>query len=63
MLLEACRKSNLVKLDASQKVVKVDQTADGITAQTESGKEYRGAALIGADGLWSTIREMVESLS
>ena len=26
---------------------------------TESGKEYRGAALIGADGLWSTIREIV----
>ena len=26
---------------------------------TESGKEYRGAALIGADGLWSTIRQMV----
>ncbi len=26
---------------------------------TESGKAYRGAALIGADGLWSTIREML----
>ena len=26
---------------------------------TESGKDYRGAALIGADGLWSTIRQMV----
>ena len=26
---------------------------------TESGKEYRGAALIGADGLWSTIRQIV----
>ena len=31
----------------------------GVTVQTESGKEYRGAALIGADGLWSTIREIV----
>ena len=27
--------------------------------KTESGKDYRGAALIGADGLWSTIRQMV----
>ena len=59
VLLEACRKSNLVKLDASQKVIKVDQAGDGVTARAESGKDYRGAALIGADGLWSTIREMV----
>ena len=28
-------------------------------ARAESGKDYRGAALIGADGLWSTIRQMV----
>jgi 3-hydroxybenzoate 6-monooxygenase len=59
VLLEACRKSDLIRLDAAQKVIKVDDTADGITLKTESGKECRGAALIGADGLWSTIREIV----
>src|SRR6202171_4713270 len=59
VLLQACQKSDLVRLDASQKVVKVDETADGIMVHTESGKEYRSAALIGADGLWSTIRQMV----
>ena len=59
VLLEACHASNLIRLDASQKVVKVEETGDGVTVQTESGKEYRGAALIGADGLWSTIREIV----
>ncbi|MGD0023257.1 MAG: 3-hydroxybenzoate 6-monooxygenase [Xanthobacteraceae bacterium] len=59
VLLGACRKSNLIRLDASQKVVKVDKTSDAIITRTESGKEYRGAALIGADGLWSTIRQMV----
>ena len=59
VLLQACEKSDLIRLDASQKVVKVDETGDGVTVQTESGKEYRGAALIGADGLWSTIRQMV----
>jgi 2-polyprenyl-6-methoxyphenol hydroxylase-like FAD-dependent oxidoreductase len=59
VLLDACRKSNLIRLDASQKVVKVDDSGDGITVQTASGKDYRGAALIGADGLWSTIRDMV----
>ena len=59
VLLDACRKSNRIRLDASQKVVTVDETGDGVTVQTESGKEYRGAALIGADGLWSTIRQML----
>jgi 2-polyprenyl-6-methoxyphenol hydroxylase-like FAD-dependent oxidoreductase len=59
VLLDACRKSDLIHLDASQKVVKVDETGDGVTVRTESGKEYRGAALIGADGLWSTIRQIV----
>ncbi len=59
VLLEACRASNLIRLDASQKVITVDDAGGGITVKTESGKEYRGAALIGADGLWSTIRQIV----
>jgi 3-hydroxybenzoate 6-monooxygenase len=59
VLLDACKNSNLVQLDAGQKVVKVDETADRVVAHTASGKDYRGAALIGADGLWSTIRQMV----
>jgi 3-hydroxybenzoate 6-monooxygenase len=59
VLLDACRTSNLIRLDAAQKVVKVDDSGDGIAVRTASGKDYRGAALIGADGLWSTIREMV----
>ena len=59
VLLEQCRKSNLIRLDAAQKIVDVNEKNGGITAKTESGKDYRGAALIGADGLWSTIRELV----
>jgi 3-hydroxybenzoate 6-monooxygenase len=59
VLLDACRKSNRIRLDALQKVVTVDETRDGIAVKTESGKDYRGVALIGADGLWSTIRQIV----
>ena len=59
VLLEAARKSNLIRLDASQKVVAVDEVDGGVTAKTASGKDYHGAALIGADELWSTIREIV----
>src|SRR5580698_6147428 len=59
VLLDACRRSDLIKLDASEKVVKVDETTGGIAVKAESGKDYRGAALIGADGLWSTVRQVV----
>jgi 3-hydroxybenzoate 6-monooxygenase len=59
VLLEHCRKSNLIKLDAAQKIAAVEETNGGITAKTANGKDYRGIALIGADGLWSTIREIV----
>ena len=59
VLLEACRRSNLICLDAAQKIVDLDETNGAVTAKTANGKHYRGAALIGADGLWSTIRELV----
>src|ERR1700689_3118792 len=43
VLLDACRQSDLIRLDASQKVVKVDDTGDGVIVHTESGKDYRGS--------------------
>ena len=58
-LLETCRKSDLIALHTSQKVVAVDQHAGGVTARTDSGHSFEGAALIGADGLWSTIRQLI----
>ena len=59
VLLEACRKSDRIRLDAGEKVTSVEETADGVTVRIESSKAYRGAALIGADGLWSSIRQIV----
>jgi salicylate hydroxylase len=59
VLLEACRASDLIRFDTSQKVVAVDERADGVIARTAGGRDYAGAALIGADGLWSTIRQLV----
>src|SRR6516225_1123830 len=59
VLLEHCRKSNLISLDAAQKIVDLEETNGAVAAKTASGKDYRGAALIGADGLRSTIREFV----
>lgn len=59
VILDACKNSNLIKLAISQKVVSIDDDGGGITVKTETGETYKGAALIGADGLWSTVREHV----
>jgi 2-polyprenyl-6-methoxyphenol hydroxylase-like FAD-dependent oxidoreductase len=59
VLLDACRKSSRISLDSSQKVTGVDDTGGGVVVKTAGGKDYRGAALVGADGLWSTIRQIV----
>ena len=37
----------------------MEQHSKGVTAQSEGGYGYEGAALIGADGLWSTIRQHI----
>ncbi|HWP26165.1 MAG TPA: 3-hydroxybenzoate 6-monooxygenase [Xanthobacteraceae bacterium] len=59
VIYQACRTSNLIQLTPSQKVVGFTQDDDGVTARTESGESFRGAALIGCDGLWSTIRGLL----
>jgi salicylate hydroxylase len=55
---DACKKSDLITLTTSQKVVGFDETGGGVTVRTESGESFTGAALIGCDGLWSTIRSL-----
>ena len=59
VLLDACGSNDLIGLHTSQKVVAVDEHADHVRARTEDGQTYDGAALIGADGLWSTIRQLI----
>jgi 3-hydroxybenzoate 6-monooxygenase len=59
VILDACKKSNLIKLVVSQKVVAIDDTGSGVTVKTETGETYKGAALVGCDGLWSTVREKI----
>jgi len=59
VILDACKKSNLIKLAASKKVVAIEDDGSIVTARTESGEIYRGAAMVGCDGQWSTVREKV----
>jgi salicylate hydroxylase len=54
-----CKKSNLIRLSTSQKVTAIDDDGSSVTAHTETGESHRGAALVGCDGLWSTVRAHV----
>ncbi|WP_190127168.1 3-hydroxybenzoate 6-monooxygenase [Streptomyces inusitatus] len=55
-LLDACRASDAVELVPGQSVVRYEQTADEVTAHTAAGDSFTGDALIGADGIRSSVR-------
>jgi len=59
VLLQACKALPSVDLHTSTKVDSFSQDAHGVTLKLAAGGELRGDALIGADGLWSRIREAV----
>jgi 2-polyprenyl-6-methoxyphenol hydroxylase-like FAD-dependent oxidoreductase len=59
VILDACKTSNLIKLVTSQKVVTIDDDGSAVTVKTDTGEIYKGAALVGCDGLWSTVREKI----
>jgi 3-hydroxybenzoate 6-monooxygenase len=53
---DACTASHLIELLPSHKVVSIEDNGDNVTVHTESGKTITGDALVGSDGLWSTVR-------
>jgi salicylate hydroxylase len=59
LIYDACKRSPLIKAATSQKVVSIDDDGSSVTVRTEAGDTYKGAALIGCDGLWSTVREKI----
>jgi len=59
IFLSACQARPNVTLRTSAKVESFEQSADGVTVRLATGESLRAAALIGADGLWSRIREVV----
>ncbi|MBM3646299.1 MAG: 3-hydroxybenzoate 6-monooxygenase [Alphaproteobacteria bacterium] len=59
VLLQGCRDSALIELRTSAEIVGYAQDGSSVAARLASGGEVRGAALIGADGLWSNIRRQV----
>jgi salicylate hydroxylase len=59
VFLAACRRLDTITLRTSSKVESFEQDAAGVTVKLASGEAVRGDALIGADGLWSRVREAV----
>ncbi len=59
LFLQACQAQPGVTLRTSARVESFKQSAQGVRVRLESGETVEGAALIGADGMWSRIREAV----
>src|SRR5262245_30044979 len=56
VLLEACRKLSLIKLEAGAAVMRFECHPDRVAVTTEDGRTFEGQVLIGADGIHSRTR-------
>ena len=56
VFLAACRQQPRIELRVSSEVVAYDQDGSSVAVRLASGENVSGAALIGADGLWSNVR-------
>ena len=59
-LADAASHSPLISLSLGCHVSQVVQTATGVTVTLADGSVRQGQALIGADGVWSRVRELIE---
>ena len=56
-LIDACEREHLVTCTLGQKIAGFEEHDLGVEVELASGESLSGSALIGADGLWSTIRK------
>ncbi len=59
VLLEACAAQPSVGLYTHAKLERFTQDDDGVTVTLADGRRFKGAALVGADGLWSVVRQAI----
>lgn len=60
VLLEAARKTDLIEIEMGFSAVNVAEAGDTVELRSETGRVVRGAAVVGADGLWSRLRSHVK---
>lgn len=58
-ILDACRQRGEITLEASRGLASFEERGGSVIVRCENGAEYEGAALIGADGLWSPTRAAI----
>jgi 3-hydroxybenzoate 6-monooxygenase len=58
-LIDACKAEPLVTTHTSQTVTGFEDTGRGVRVHTTDEQVHEGAALIGADGLWSKVRAAI----
>lgn len=58
-LLDACLAADGITLRAAHSVIRYEQTADAVTAVTDTGQMLTGDVLIGADGIRSAVRRQM----
>ena len=59
LLLQAVQARDHVRLNLNNALASYSDTGRAVTLQTTDGLEVEGDALIGADGLWSRVREQL----
>jgi 2-polyprenyl-6-methoxyphenol hydroxylase-like FAD-dependent oxidoreductase len=57
--LRACQSSNLITLETNRRVDAYTDHGDHVTVTLNNGETASGRALIGCDGMWSTIRDTI----
>lgn len=59
VFLNACMENPRIQLRTSSEVAGYDQESKAVVARLANGERIMGAALVGADGLWSNIRRQL----
>src|SRR5665213_2496572 len=57
--LNACQSSNLITLETSRRVDGYEDHGDHVSVTLENGERAEGSALLGCDGMWSSIRDRI----